>query len=197
MSAHHTGDLESSGPDQVAAPPRGSTGAGLRGRLVLVLVPLLVLALVACAYLAFRAAHPNEDPFNPFSGVAQEQGDQDRGRVTAAAQQFALRMDNVDGAKFDDYLKSINQLLTTKAQAKNKEVFDTLRQSYAAAKVQGTGKVLISGIADLDDDSATVLVAHDASVKTAQGNLEHHYRWNVELVKVDGTWLVDNFDPVN
>ena len=65
------------------------------------------------------------------------------------------------------------------------------------AKVQGTGKVLISGIADLDSDSATVLVAHDASVKTTQGNLQHPYRWTVDLVKVGGKWLVDNFAPVN
>ena len=52
-------------------------------------------------------------------------------------------------------------------------------------------------MADLDDDSATVLVAHDASVKTTQGDIEHHYRWNVDLVKVDGKWLVDDFEPVN
>jgi Mce-associated membrane protein len=72
-----------------------------------------------------------------------------------------------------------------------------IRKSYTAAKVQGTGKVLISGVADLDSDSATVLVAHDASVKTTEGNLQHHYRWNVDLVKVGNKWLVDNFAPVN
>ena len=45
-----------------------------------------------------------------------------------------------------------------------------MKQSYAAAKVKGTGKVLVTGVADLDADSATVLVVHDASVKTTQGN---------------------------
>ena len=42
-----------------------------------------------------------------------------------------------------------------------------------------------------------MLVAHDASVTTTQGQIEHHYRWNVSLVKVDGKWLVDDFKPVN
>ena len=48
---------------------------------------------------------------------------------------------------------------------------------------------------DSDDDSATVLVVHDASVKTTQGNIEHHYRWSVDLVKVDGDWLRRRLQP--
>ena len=64
-------------------------------------------------------------------------------------------------------------------------------------KVKGKGKILQSGVADIDGDSATVLVAHDADVSTTQGDIKHYYRWSVELVKVDGTWLVDDFTPVN
>ena len=44
-----------------------------------------------------------------------------------------------------------------------------IKQSYEAAKVKGTGKVLLTGVGDSDDDSATVLVVHDASVKTTPG----------------------------
>ena len=113
------------------------------------------------------------------------------------ASQFALRMDKVDGTKFDGYIKRINELLTTKAKTKNTQVFDAMKQSYEAAQVKGTGKVLLTGVGDADSDSATVLVVHDASVTTTQGNIEHHYRWTVDLVKVDGSWLVDDFNPVN
>ncbi|MET0997554.1 MAG: hypothetical protein ABWX73_02465 [Marmoricola sp.] len=170
-----------------------------KGRAVLagVLVVLLVLSLVACGYLAYRLSHLNDEPLNPLSGAPAAPGDKDRKQATAVAEQFALRMDKVDGTKFDDYVKSVNQLLTTKAKTKNTQVFDVMEKSYAAAKVRGTGKVLVSGVADLDDDSATVLVAHDASVTTTQGQIEHHYRWNVSLAKVDGKWLVDDFEPVN
>lgn len=191
-------DLGTERPDQTHAPaPRPERDAGWRGLLALVLIVLLVLGLVACGYLFFRLKHPNEQPLNPVSGATALPSDHDRARATATAEQFALRMDDVDGTKFDAYVKRIEQLLTTKAKAKNQEVFTTMGKTYAAAKIQGTGKILLTGVADLDSDSATVLVAHDATVKTTQGTLVHHYRWNVELVKVDGSWLVDDFNPVN
>ena len=196
MTSNHLG---TDSPDQTTTPARrpASSGAGWRGLLALVLIVLLVLGVIACGYLFFRLAHPNEQPLNPVSGASALPSDQERSEATATAQQFALRMDNVDGTKFDTYVKRIDQLLTTKAKAKNKQAFDAMRQAYTAAKVTGTGKILLSGVADIDSDSATVLVAHDATVKTTQGNIAHHYRWNVDLVKVGGHWLVDDFNPVN
>lgn len=161
------------------------------------LLILLVLGLVVSGYLVYRLNHINDDPLNPLSDAPAAPAEAQRKQATAVAEQFALRMDNVDSAKFDAYVKSVNGMLTTKAKTKNSEVFDTMKQSYEAAKVKGTGKVLATGLSDIDDDSATVLVAHDASVQTTQGNIEHHYRWSVNLVKVSGTWLVDDFNPVN
>jgi Mce-associated membrane protein len=161
------------------------------------LLILLVLGLVVSGYLVYRLNHINDDPLNPLSDAPAAPAEAQRKQATAVAEQFALRMDNVDSAKFDAYVKSVNGMLTTKARTKNSEVFDTMKQSYEAAKVKGTGKVLATGLSDIDDDSATVLVAHDASVQTTQGNIEHHYRWSVNLVKVSGTWLVDDFNPVN
>jgi hypothetical protein len=58
------------------------------------------------------------------------------------------------------------------------------------------GKVLASGVATVDQDSARVLVAADADVKTVFDNRQRHFRWEVSLVKVDGRWLVDDFTPV-
>jgi Mce-associated membrane protein len=190
-------DLGIEDPDQTPAPDRRTPSRRTRALLAAVLIPLLVLGVVACGYLAFRLQHPTEEPLNPVSGATSLPRDHDRAQVVATAEQFALRMDDVDGTKFDAYVKRIEQLLTTTAKAKNKEVFTTMGKTYAAAKIQGTGKILLAGVADLDADSATVLVAHDATVKTTQGTLQHHYRWNVELVKVGGKWLVDDFNPVN
>ncbi|MBV9830141.1 MAG: hypothetical protein JOZ82_00980 [Marmoricola sp.] len=184
-------------PDQSTAPAPRRSGRRVRAVLAAVLIPVLVIALVVCGYLAYRVKHPDEQPFNPTAGGTAQVSDHDRAEAAATAQQFALRMDNVDGTKFAAYVKGVEQLLTTKAKAKNKQVFDTMGQTYAAAKIQGTGKVLLSAVADIDPDSATVLVAHDATVKTTQGTLQHHYRWTVDLVKVGGTWLVDDFNPVN
>jgi hypothetical protein len=121
----------------------------------------------------------------------------ERASAAAVASQFALRMDQVDGADFEGYLDGINELLTAKARTENSKVFDAIRQSYQAAKVKGSGKVLLTGVAEADDDSATVLVVHDADVSSTQGKVERHHRWAVELVKVDGDWLVDDFDQVS
>jgi Mce-associated membrane protein len=121
----------------------------------------------------------------------------DRAAASSVAGQFALRMDKVDGTNFDSYIKGVNQLLTTKAKTKNTQVFDVMKQSYEAAKVKGSGKVLLTAVGSSDPDSATVLVVHDADVTTTQGSIQHHYRWTISQVKVNGSWLVDDFNPVN
>lgn len=171
------------GEEQRAAPPR--RGAG---RAVTLLGALLVLLLVAGVVTAV------------VFGIklrAQDREQQDQAKATTVASQFALRMDQVDGTDFSKYLKGINELLTTKAQTKNSQTFAVLQKTYEAAKVKGTGKVLLDAVASYDPDSATVLVVHDASVTTTQGDIQHHYRWSVDLVKVGGQWLVDDFSPVN
>lgn len=174
------------GTDDPGGHGRPALRLGARGVRILsaVLVVLLVAAAVVAGVLASKAG-------------AADQRRQDRAAAAAVAEQFALRMDKVDGTDFDSYIAGINQLLTTKAKAKNSEVFDVMKQSYQTAKVKGTGNVLLTAVGDSDPDSANVLVVHDASVETTQGNVEHHYRWTVSLVKVKGSWLVDDFNPVN
>ena len=149
-----------------------------------VLAVLLVLAAGTALWLGLKAKDSDEQQ-------------QERASASSVASQFALRMDNIDGTNFDKYIKDINELLTTKAKTKNQKTFESIKQSYEAAKVKGTGKVLLTAVGDSDDDSATVLVVHDASVKTTQGNIDHHYRWSVDVVKVNDEWRVDDFNPVN
>ena len=148
------------------------------------LAVVLVVAVAAAVWLGVK--------------VSSDDGAQrSRAAASSVASQFALRMDSVDGTNFDNYIKGVNQLLTTKAKAKNTQVFDVMKQSYQAAKVKGTGKVLLTAVGDSDADSATVLVVHDADVTTTQGNIQHHYRWSISMVNVNGSWLVDDFNPVN
>ncbi len=122
---------------------------------------MLAVVLVVAVAAAVVAGH--EGP------CTTTRTSQDRAAAATVAAQFALRMDNVDGTNFDAYIKGVNALLTTKAKTKNSKVFDVMKQSYQAAKVKGTGKVLMTGVGDSDSDSATVLVVHDASVTTTPG----------------------------
>lgn len=174
--------VQDPGPQQRPAPTRGSSP------LWWVVAALLALVLVAGTAFAVWAG---------LRSRSAGQADEQRAAASTVAGQFALRMDKVDGTDFDGYIKSVNQLLTTKAKAKNDETFKVLKQSYTAAKVKGQGKLILTAVGDADADSATVLVVHDADVTTAQGDIAHHYRWSVDVVKVKGRWLVDDFNPVN
>jgi Mce-associated membrane protein len=164
--------------------PRLRVRARTLGIVSAALVVVLVLAVVAAVVFAVKTRSDDD---------AQKQ----RAAASNVAAQFALRMDDADGSAFDAYIKKINQLLTTKAKTKNSQTFSAMKQSYETAKVKGTGKVLLTGVGDSDADSASVLVVHDATVTTTQGDIEHHYRWSVNVVKVNGHWLVDDFSPVN
>jgi hypothetical protein len=164
-------------------PPR--RGGARTLRVISTVLAVVLIAAVATAVVMWKKTNDADD------------STQQRAAASNVATQFALRMDKVDGTRFDDYLKNINALLTTKAKTKNSKVFDVMKQSYETAKVKGSGKVLLTAVGDSDPDSATVLVVHDASVTTTQGKIDHHYRWTVDLVKVGGKWLVDDFNPVN
>src|SRR5918994_1636580 len=96
-----------------------------------VLAVILVLAAGAAVWLGLKTQDSDERQ-------------QERAAASSVASQFALRMDNVDGTDFDGYMKGINELLTTKAKTQNEQTFDAIKQSYQAAKVKGTGKVLLT-----------------------------------------------------
>jgi hypothetical protein len=64
------------------------------------------------------------------------------------------------------------------------------------AKLTSTGEVLKSAVASMDADSAEVLVVADADTQSVFDRRARHFRWSIDLVKVDGEWLVDNFTPV-
>ncbi len=179
-------DSTSAGIDDPGAPERPRLR--LRARTVRVLTAVLAVVLVVAVGVGVWAG---------LKVRAADEAQRERAAAANVASQFALRMDSVDGSDFDAYIKDVNELLTTKAKTKNSEVFDAMKQSYETAKVQGSGKVLLTAVGDSDADSATVLVVHDADVTTTQGNIEHHYRWSVNVVKVSGAWLVDDFNPVN
>jgi len=156
-----------------------------------------VLCVVAAGVLLHRATHPTDKPFSLSNSGQAITAESDRHAAVAVAEQFCLRMDGVDGSDVDGYKKRVSELLTTKQKAKFTSEFAQFEKVGVDKALKGEGTVLSSGVADIDQDSATVLVVHDSTVKASSGTTERHYRWTVSLRKVHGDWLVDDFTPVS
>jgi Mce-associated membrane protein len=131
-----------------------------------------------------------QDPGKALTRVEQ------RGDVARVAEQFTVRVNNYDSESVDAYERSVASLLTTKFKAEFDQAMDDIVVQVEEAQMESQGEVLASGVAALDDDSARVLVAADATVKTVFDERQRHFRWEVSLVQVDGRWLVDDFTPV-
>lgn len=155
---------------------------------------VLVIVLAISVYVAITS----------FRDVrAHDRAETDRRAATVAAEEFALRMDNFQATNAAAYTDDVEKMMTTKGKADFAQVEQVISQVFAAAQPTGkaakegqqapTGKIVYVGISDIDDDSATVLVAHDTSVTNSTKQL--HFRWTVELKKVDGKWLVDGLPP--
>jgi Mce-associated membrane protein len=161
------------------------------------LVVLTALAVLVAGVMVYRASHPTDEPFKLRNSGQPIPSDAARHEVVAVAEQFCLRMDAVDGSDVDGYKKKVSELLTTKQKTKFDASFAEFEKLGISKELKGTGTVLASGVSDLDSDSATVLVAHDSTLKDASGSTDRHYRWTVALRKVNGEWLVDDFTPVS
>lgn len=174
-----------------------ATTGRARGLIALALLTLTVLAVAVAGVLVYRTSHPTDAPFSLSNSGQPIVSDSERHQVVAVAEQFCLRMDAVDASDVEGYQKRVSQLLTTKQKAKFESQFAQFKSLGLDPKLKGTGTILASGLSDIDQDSATVLVAHDSSVTDSTGTTERHYRWTVALRKVHGDWLVDDFTPVS
>jgi hypothetical protein len=174
-----TGTGDSTGP---------RPGARLRWGVAAALALLVVLALVAIAVevvsLRPRSAETRADQ------AAQSE-------VVRAAERFTVQVNTYDAGSMDSYQSAMNSMMSPKFRADYQKVIDQLASTIKQAKVSSKGDVLASAVASVDTDSAQVLVVSDASVKTIYDpNLARHFRWEVSLVKINGTWLVNDFTPV-
>jgi Mce-associated membrane protein len=162
---------------------RPGDSGGLRAAMAAVLVLLLVVA-VGVGIWGFTRLSAAEDELDARSAVVR------------VAEQFAVSVNNYDSDSVEDYKASVSELLSTKFRAEFDSAMEDIVAQVQEAEMESEGKVLASGVATIDDDSARVLVVADAAVTTVFDERERHFRWEVSLVKVEGEWLVDDFSPV-
>jgi len=176
MFENHDEDLTGSTPSTL--PVRAMT-------FVLLGVAVLALIAVVAEVIWLRPRHDD-----------LEQRRENRSAVIAATQRFVNAANTYTPATFEDMTKQVRPMLSTKLRtsfdASNQDLVGVIEQTGLSSK----GNVLKTGVASLDDDSAVVLVVADADTTSKAQNSIRHFRWQVDLVKVDGDWLIDDFTAV-
>jgi Mce-associated membrane protein len=152
---------------------------------VIAVVALAALAVVVVQLFVLRPA------------VAEIETDtRARGEVVRSAERFTVEVNNYDASDVSTLKERIAPLLTTKFRTDFEKSMDDIVVQIEQAKLTSTGEVLKSAVASMDADSAEVLVVADADTQSVFDRRARHFRWSIDLVKVDGEWLVDNFTPV-
>ncbi|WGL52002.1 hypothetical protein P5P86_18870 [Nocardioides sp. BP30] len=175
---------------------------------------LIVVILGSLGYLGARVVGDGTGSgwgrvTSAFSGSDSLQSERDD--AMSQARQFALRV-NAYGPDLLDaktgQMPKYRQLVEAVVTAKFRTDFENNGVPFAEASVSQTGvkrttEVYSTGVATIDSDTATVLVAGSftnsypkkkGSTTYVTGTPEP-YRFEVSMVKTGGKWLVDAFTP--
>lgn len=131
----------------------------------------------------------------------------EREAVMSQSRQFMLRMgtygpDQLEGGQLREYRELVTEVITPKLATSFEESVTAAEQIVAQAGASREAEVFATGVATLDEDSATALVAGSFtdSYPDRSGDLQPQqpvpFRMQLSLVKTDGTWLIDDFSPV-
>lgn len=161
---------------------------------------LLAAILIASAgYLGWHYTHIDSDPLGSERDAAMSAADKFIGSVNT----YGPDLVGKDGKTMPTYRSKVGALLTAKYET---EFLQNVPYAEATVTAQGAGRtcqIYASGVAAMDDDSATVLVSGGLTLTypKAKGSTtrvvagQQQFRAEVDLVKQHGHWLVDNWAP--
>jgi Mce-associated membrane protein len=171
-----------------------TTDDRLRRRLATVLAALCVLALIGGVALVLWLRDQGAD-------VAASE--RDRTEVMQAAERFTVEWNTFRPDEVDTYVERVAPLLSSKFEGEFTEAAPDVVAGITQQRLFSKGEVLkdgdgipLVGISSIDNDSAEVLVVADANRVANRQRVLRHWRWQVSLIQVDGTWLVDEFEEV-
>ncbi|WP_063062608.1 hypothetical protein [Nocardia sienata] len=147
---------------------------------------LLVAALVAVGI------------FFLLAGNKQDELDR-RAAATKAACDFGNDFATYTGDKADDYLQRLDQSATGEWKKLVSQIGPDLKTRFAESQVSSTATGVQCGYESGSGDQARVVLVIDQQFTTAnvpqeQGPGQVKVAANVSMQKVDGTWLVADFD---
>ena len=166
-------------------------GAVTRHPVLATTLAALSLLLVVAGVVVFLYVHPAE---------ADAAEAEDRAAVVQAAERFTETWNTFTAEDASTYVKRVGPLLTTKFRKQFTDASQDVINGIQQQRLSSSGKVLVDedgvplvGIERIDPDSASVLVVSDANRVSNGQTVLRHWRWEIELDKVNGRWLVDSF----
>ena len=135
----------------------------------------------------------------------------EREQVMSLTDQFVKRLGTYspdmvdDSGQMPDYREQVREVITPKFAADFDKEVATAEQLVAQGGITRTADVFATAVSSIDDDSARVLVAGAFTDSYEQGTGDESqtvdqeplpFRFTVDLVVIDGEWLVDDFSPV-
>ena len=189
--------------DPEAQRPANAPNRTFRLVVTVVLVLLLVAAAGCLVWLLAERRGAAAD--------AQRQRD----AALRETEQFVLRLNTYgpqdldDQGHLTDYRDRVLEVMSAKFGSDFEQTGLPLAEQTVAQSGYGrTAEVFGAGVDTMDDDSATVIVAGSLTgsypdPKAPQDESKRRaaepdvLRWSVDLVKVHGDWLVDDYTPVS
>lgn len=134
--------------------------------------------------------------------------------VLNRAEQFVLRLFNYGPEDLDaqnklpEYAAGVRELITPAFATEFDEQVTLAEATVSQAGVGRVAEVYVAGLESIDDNAASALVTGsltqsypDSSADAADGDRvaagERQFRLRVQLVRIEGTWLVDAFEGVS
>ena len=123
----------------------------------------------------------------------------DRQEVSTRATDFAVTFNTYSVDKKAEYQRRVKTLMTPSYFKEFTKITDAMFGAIEDKKQSsGDAKVLATAVDSIDQDSAVVLVAVNASVKSTgqKTAVERRFRWTVTFGRYKGEWRVREFDAV-
>ena len=171
------------------------------------LLGVLVAALIGSVALGVGLGRSRD--VWPFSSGTSDQLQVDREAAMAQTQQFVLRVNTYGPSMLDSqgqmpsYRQRVKAVITPKFAVSFDQSVTVAEQSVKNYHLKRTCAVYATGTEVIDSDSAQVLVAGSISQSVLNKNGKRvstgepaPFRLRVTLDKVDGTWLVDDYQRV-
>jgi hypothetical protein len=191
---------------EVALPP-APAGARLTPRVRVAIAAALALVVTVCVALLIWMS---------LAGRAGADGGlelpEEREQVMSLTDQFVKRLGAYSPDMLDDdgqmpaYRDQVREVITPKFAADFDKEVATAEQLVAQGGITRTTDVFATAVSSVDDDSARVLVAgaftdsYDQGEGTKARTVDQEplpFRFTVDLVWIEGEWLVDDFSPVS